>query len=68
MAFELGDCKRVLRCGDGKRTRGIRMRAWDLDRLKQEIARAKNRFQILADECGSAVTRPVGMGSGGIAI
>jgi transposase len=49
MAFELGEGKWILRFGNGKRTRDIRMKARDLGRLEQEIARAKDRFRFPAD-------------------
>ena len=49
MAFELGENKWMIRFGDGQRTRDVRMKARDLERLEQEIVRAKDRFGLRAD-------------------
>jgi transposase len=49
MAFELGQNRWRVRFGDGSRTREIEMRARDLERLNEEVAKARRRFGLPAE-------------------
>ena len=44
MALELGQNKWRIRFGDGSRTREIELRARDLERLIEEVSKARRRF------------------------
>lgn len=49
MALELGHRKWQIRFGDGERTRDVTMPARDLERLREEIGKAKRRFGLGED-------------------